>query len=155
MNRRKIDVIMSSILILVSVIILTSDRLVEGGMETDLGSMFLPRVVACFIMAFSLTIGISSLYKLIAQTAMADTEVINLRGLLGVACYIGLLLIYWFSMPYLGFIVSTIVVMFAVAWLLQGRNVAVISMLSIAMPLILYYGSISLLRVELPVWSIS
>ncbi|ARU90713.1 tripartite tricarboxylate transporter TctB family protein [Pseudomonas sp. M30-35] len=155
MNRRKIDVMMSSILILSSLVILTSDRLVDGGMETDLGSMFLPRIVACFIIALALMIGCSSLYKMISHASLAQAEVISFTGMLGILCYVGLLLIYWFSMPYVGFIISTSVVMFAVSWLLQGRNIVVILLLSIILPLVVYYGSSSLLRLELPVWSIT
>ena len=35
MDRRKIDVAFSSLLIVISFIILTGDNLVEGGMETE------------------------------------------------------------------------------------------------------------------------
>ncbi|MBQ0783899.1 MAG: tripartite tricarboxylate transporter TctB family protein, partial [Amphritea sp.] len=64
MDRRIIDIGFSTFLIIVSLIILTNDNLVEGGAESDLGSMFLPRVVAGLIILFAATIAIQSLRKL-------------------------------------------------------------------------------------------
>ena len=61
MDRRKIDVAMTSFLIVMSLIILISDDLVQGGVETDLGSMFLPRIVAIAIIdsrSVSLQVGV-------------------------------------------------------------------------------------------------
>lgn len=84
MNRRKLDVAFSSILIIVSLIILTSDGLVEGGMETDLGSMFLPRIVAGFILIFSATIGIQSLIRIFKGVALNGLERVDTEGFLGI-----------------------------------------------------------------------
>ncbi|MCW8884463.1 MAG: hypothetical protein OQK12_04290, partial [Motiliproteus sp.] len=66
MDRRKIDVVLSTFLIIASLIILTNDNLAEGGAESDLGIMFLPRIVAGLIIIFASTIAIQSLRNLAA-----------------------------------------------------------------------------------------
>ena len=65
MTRRHLDVIVCSILILGSVLILTLDGLAQGGVETQLGSLLMPRAVAVLIILFSLMIAIPSLLSLI------------------------------------------------------------------------------------------
>lgn len=150
MNRRKIDVALSATLIFVSIIILTNDNLVEGGMETDLGSMFLPRIVAVFIALFSANIGIKSLIKLKADTPLHELENINIKGFLGIGMYIAIFILYWFLTPILGFILTSSLAMLAVATLLGGRNWPVMLSVSVITPLLVFYGCENYLRVLLP-----
>lgn len=150
MNRRKIDVALSATLIVVSIIILTNDNLVEGGMETDLGSMFLPRIVAVFIAIFSANIGIKSLIKLQKNHPLGELETINTKGFLGVGMYIAIFILYWFLTPILGFILTSSLAMLAVATLLGGRNWPVMLSVSVITPLLVFYGCENYLRVLLP-----
>lgn len=150
MNRRKIDIGLSAFLILVSIIILTNDNLVEGGMETDLGSMFLPRIVAVFILMFSANIGIKSLIKLQKDTPLDELEFINTKGFLGIGIYIAIFIAYWFFTPILGFILTSSLAMIAIAILLGGRNWPVMLAVSVITPLFVFYGCENYLRVLLP-----
>ena len=155
MDRRIIDVVFSSALILFAVVILTGDGLVEGGVETDLGSLMLPRIVAMAIMAFSAMIAISSLINLLKKAPMGPLENVNTHGFLGVGVYIAILVAYWYLIPHIGFLFATPLVMFAIATLLGGRAWLVLGMVSIAVPTLVYYGSNQFLRVFLPAWSLS
>ena len=155
MDRRIIDVVFSSALIILSLVILTSERLVEGGVETDLGSLVLPRVVAAAIVFFSATIGISSMLSLLRRTPLGPLENINTKGFLGVAVYIAILTAYWYGMPRIGFLLATPVAMFAIAILLGGRSWLVMAVVSVVVPTLVYYGSNHFLRVFLPAWNLS
>ncbi|MBN3562287.1 tripartite tricarboxylate transporter TctB family protein [Aliamphritea spongicola] len=154
MDRRKVDVVLATVLIIISLIILTSDQLVEGGAETDLGSMFLPRIVAVLIIIFSATIGIESLKKLLQRKEMEDKELIVTNGYGGIFIYIGIFIAYWLLVPVLGFLVTTPFVMFSVALLLGGRNWIPITAVSVITPILIFYGSSHFLRVFLPTWSL-
>lgn len=155
MDRRKIDVVFTSFLILVSLIILSDDSLSQGGVETELGSLFLPRIVAVFIIIFSAFIGASSLLQLLRKAQQQEIERISLNGFLGVNIYVGIFIAYWFFVPYVGFLVATPLVMFAVAMLLGGRNWPAITAMSLVVPVLLFYGSSYFLRVFLPTWSLT
>ena len=155
MNRRKIDVGLSAVLIIVSLIILTNDNLVEGGMETDLGSMFLPRLVAVFIIMFSATIGIQSLVKMHKQEELGLLEYIDTTGFLGIGIYVAIFVLYWFLVPYTGFLITTPFVMMSIAVLLGGRSWLSMTAVSVITPLLVYYGCSNYLRVFLPTWSLS
>lgn len=154
MNRRKVDVVLSAVLITVSLIILTNDGLVEGGMETELGSMFVPRIIAFFILLFSGTIGFQSLMKMRKHEELAFVEHIDTTGFGGVALYFGIFILYWFAVPYVGFIVATPFTIFSVAYLLGGRKLLPIGIIAIVTPILIYYGCSQYLRVFLPTWSL-
>lgn len=139
----------------VSLIILTNDGLVEGGMETELGSMFVPRVIAICILIFSGTIGVQSLLKMRKNEELELVEYIDTVGFGGVAIYFGIFILYWLAVPYVGFIVATPFTIFSVAYLLGGRSWIPIGTVSIVTPIIIYYGCSQYLRVFLPTWSLS
>jgi len=154
MDRRKIDVVLATILIIISVIILTNDSLVEGGAESDLGSMFLPRVVAVLMIVFSATIAFQSLKHLSTGARAEGHEIIITTGFSGIFLYIGIFVAYWFAMPYVGFLVTTPIVMIAVAVLLGGRSWLPILATSVITPTIVFYVSREFLRVYLPTWNL-
>ncbi len=155
MNRRKIDVGLSAILITVSMIILTNDNLTKGGMETELGSMFLPRLIAVCIILFSGTLGAQSLVKLRKRKKLEITEYIDTAGFVGVGIYFSIFILYWLAVPHLGFLVATPFTVFAVACLLGGRSWIPMIAISIITPLLIFYGCSQYLRVFLPTWSLS
>lgn len=153
MDRRKIDVGMTSLLIIISLIILVDDGLVEGGVETDLGSLFLPRIVAVCIILISASIGIQSLRKLSAKAPFEEDEKINAEGFKGVGIYVLTFVFYWFAVPYVGFMIATPFAMFSIALLLGGRNLVPILLMSIITPISIFYLCREFLRVFLPTWS--
>lgn len=153
MDRRKIDVALSTFLIIISVIILTNDNLVEGGVESDLGTMFLPRVVAGLIILFAGTMALQSLRKLATGSKPEGAEIILTDGFSGIFMYIGIFVAYWLAVPHLGFMVTTPFIMMAVAVLLGGRNWLPMIAVSVITPVLIYFGSREFLRVYLPTWS--
>jgi len=153
-DRRKIDVVLSTLLIIASVIILTDDSLAEGGAESDLGILFLPRVVAGLMILFAGTIAIQSFLKLSKGAELEGLEKISTAGFSGIFIYIGIFIAYWLAVPHLGFIVTTPLVMLGVAVLLGGRNWLPLILLSVITPVLIYYGSREFLRVYLPTWSL-
>jgi putative tricarboxylic transport membrane protein len=153
-DRRKIDVVLSTLLIIASVIILTDDSLAEGGAESDLGILFLPRVVAGLMIFFAGTIAIQSFIKLSSRAELQDMEKISTAGFSGIFIYIGIFIAYWLAVPHLGFMVTTPLVMLSVAVLLGGRNWLPLISLSVITPVLIYYGSREFLRVYLPTWSL-
>lgn len=154
MDRRKIDVMMASGLIAISVIILTNDNLVQGGVETELGSLFLPRIVAACILIISALIGVDSLRRLRADAPYEEGEVINTEGFDGVIIYVLTFVFYWIAVPYFGFVVATPFAMFSIAYLLGGRNWIPIILMSLITPITIFYLCREFLRVFLPTWSL-
>lgn len=153
MTRRHLDVILCSVLVVVSVLILTLDGLAQGGVETQLGSMLMPRVVAALIILFSLMIGLPSLRRIVQDRPLLPGEVIDTEGLDGVAIYIAIFAAYWWALPVLGFLVSTPAVILAVAVLLGGRSWVPMIAMSLITPAVIFYGCRELIRVYLPEWS--
>ncbi|MCG8473645.1 MAG: tripartite tricarboxylate transporter TctB family protein [Desulfobacterales bacterium] len=154
MDRRKVDVIVGAVLTIMAVCILVRDDLVVGGLETDLGSMFLPRLLAWFIIAFSLTIGGQALLKIRRGAVREEQETIDTKGYLGIVYYVSIFASYWYLVDIFGFIVCTPFAMIAVMLLLGGRNWKVMLPLSVVAPVLVYYGCYNYLRVMLPVWSL-
>ncbi len=154
MDRRKIDVVLSTLLIIAAVIILTNDNLAEGGAQSDLGILFLPRVVAGLMILFAGTIAIQSFLKLAQGAEQEDLEKITTHGFSGIFIYVGIFVAYWLAVPHLGFLVTTPLVMLSVAILLGGRNWLPMIALSVITPILIDYGSREFLRVYLPTWSL-
>ncbi len=155
MDRRKIDVAFSALLIVIALIILTNEHLVEGGMETELGSMFVPRAIAVFILIFAGTIGVQALVHLKKAEKKTLAEHIDTTGFGGVAIYFAVFILYWLSVQHVGFIVATPFVIFAIAYLLGGRSWFRIGLVAIITPIIIHYACSMYLRVFLPTWSVS
>lgn len=154
MNRRYFDIVIGSVLITLSIIILTLDGLAEGGAETDLGTMFMPRVVAGFILIFSAMIAIPSLHQIMRSTPLTAQEKINTNGLGGVLIYIAIFVAYWWFLPLVGFIFATPIAMFTIAVLLGGRSWLAMSLVSVILPVVIFYGAREIIRVYLPEWSL-
>lgn len=153
MDRRKIEVVMTSFLIVVSIIILTNDNLSRGGVETELGSMFLPRLVAICMIAICATIGVQSFLQLSRGEVLTEEDRIDTSGFDGVAIYVGNFILYWFAVPYVGFLVATPVAMMVIAVLLGGRNWVPLIAMSLITPVAIFFLSREFLRVFLPTWS--
>lgn len=154
MDRRRIDVGLASALLIAALAVLTMDGFVVGGVEAELGSMFVPRMVAGFIALFALMIGIPSLTSLLQQRPPAAEEWIGTDGLGGAGLYVLIFFGYWWALPLVGFLVATPVVIFAIGLLLQGRNWIALAAVSVITPLIIFHVCQDLLRVYLPTWSL-
>lgn len=155
MDRRKIDIVLSALLIMMSIIILTNDHLVEGGSEAELSAIFLPRVVAGFILIFAAYLGIESLLKLSKGLPIQDAEKIQTSGFFGIVIYLAIFVLYWFAVPYVGFVITTPFIILAIAILLGGRNWLALVPLAVLLPLAVEYGARNFLSIYLPTWSLS
>src|SRR5699024_7151760 len=122
MDKRIAEVFTSIVLISVSLLILLNDNLVEGGIETDLGSMFLPRTIAVLILILSLAIAWPALKELVAKTPATQDDQIDIQGFSGILLYIAAIVGYWLMLPHLGFLISTLIVMFFVAWIFDCKH---------------------------------
>lgn len=154
MDKRKAELAASILIIFISAFIILNDNLVEGGVETDLGSMFLPRSLACLMILLALSMGYKSLKEIVKSKVVDVDEVIDINGFTGVFYYIGILFFYWLTMPYLGFMVSTFLVMISVAFLLGAKNWVRVMGMSIFLSAIIQYGAKEFLYVYLPTWNL-
>ena len=154
MDKRKAELAASILIIFISAFIILNDNLVEGGVETDLGSMFLPRSLAYLMILLALSMGYKSLKKIVKQNAVDANEIIDINGFSGVFYYVSILFFYWLTMPYLGFMVSTFLVMVSVAFLLGARNWVRVIVMSIFLSSIIQYGAKEFLYVYLPTWNL-
>lgn len=153
MSKPKLELCFALIMIGISISILFSDNLVEGGIETDLGSLFLPRVIAVIMIFLSIMIGRTSLNSIIAERKTQHRDVIELDGFSGVLLYVAALIAYWFALSYLGFVLSTLAVMLFVAYLFGARGATAwikVVLMSVVVTVGVDYGAREFLRVYLP-----
>ena len=154
LDKRKAEFFVSLLLMFFSIFILVSDELVEGGVETDLGSMFLPRFVAVIIIIFSLSIGVNSLKEMKKEKEINSNNYISLKGYSGIFLYLLSVFAYWLIMPYMGFMVSTILVMIFIAFLLGGKKWHKIIIIFSFIAISINYGTKEFLHVYLPAWNL-
>lgn len=154
MDRRIVDVALTSAMLVAALAILTMDGFVSGGVEAELDAMFLPRVVAALIGVFSLMICLPSLMGLLARRPADPEAWIKTDGLGGVLAYLAIFFTYWWVMPIVGFLVATPVVIFAISVLLNGRNWIAMAAVSVITPTLIFYACQNFLRVYLPGWSL-
>ncbi len=155
MDKPRVDVAFASAIILISILILSNDALVEGGAQTELGPLFLPRIVAAVMILLSLGIGLPALLGIVRRSGTVHPDEGGARDAFGVGLYLAILLGYWAVMPWVGFLVATPAAMMAIGWLLGARKWAAMLAISLITPLVIDYGSRTFLRVFLPVWSLS
>lgn len=153
MSRRHLDVGLCSVLVVISLVILLADGLAQGGVETQLGSMLMPRLVAVLIILLSLAIGVPSLRSIMIDRPLLPAERIDTSGLDGVLIYFAIFAAYWWALPTVGFLVATPFVIFSIAVLLGGRSWGSMVAMSVITPLLIFYGCRDLIRVYLPEWS--
>lgn len=153
MSKPKLELCFALVMIGMSMFILFSDNLVEGGIETDLGSLFLPRVVAVIMVFLSVMIARTSLNSIIVQRKTQHHEVIDLEGFSGVFLYIFTMVAYWLALSYFGFVLSTLAAMLFVAYIFGARGVKAwikVVLMSAVVTFGVDYGAKEFLRVYLP-----
>ena len=147
MQRRTIELTVMFLLVLVSLSILFLGKsMVDGGMESGMSPLFLPRIIAVLMLVFC-TMGI---YEAVKKQGAGGLE----TDLVSVAKHIGIFFIYFFVLPYIGFMVATSVMMFVIMYQMGGRNLLVMAVVSISGSVIIYYAGYHLLKVLLPVGSL-
>ncbi|WP_341667002.1 tripartite tricarboxylate transporter TctB family protein [Alcaligenes sp. SDU_A2] len=153
MVKPRINMAFSSAIILISILILSNDSLVSGGVQTELGSLFLPRIIAVLMIALALGIGLPALLGILRHTHATDSDG-RAHDAIGVCLYLAILLAYWAGIPWVGFMVATPLAMLAIGWLLGARKFLPLLAISVITPFVIDYGSRTFLRVFLPGWSL-
>src|SRR5690625_7919955 len=72
MQKHKSDLLLATLLWVASLYILLFDDFIEGGLETDLGSLFLPRAAALVVAVLALFIGGPAIKALRAEHGQSD-----------------------------------------------------------------------------------
>lgn len=162
MQKHKTDLLLATLLWVASLYILLFDDFIEGGLETDLGSLFLPRAAALVVAVLALFIGGPAIKALRAERGQSD-HVADQQGqpqteekegsLLWPMLYIVALIAYWFALPILGFVLSTILVVFFVAYIFNCSTAAdwlKVLIISLVIAFGLDYVTKKFLKVYLP-----
>lgn len=158
MQKHKSDLLLATLLWVASLYILLFDDFIEGGLETDLGSLFLPRAAALVMGFLALFIGVPAIKAMRAERThnkpIDDQQDEEQEGsLLWPLLYIAALIGYWFMLPYLGFVVSTILVVFFVAYIFNCSTAAdwlKVLIISLVIAFGLDYVTQKFLKVYLP-----
>ena len=107
-------------------------------------------IIACaLILIFDAVERIRSKGKPVAAAAASDEPKEEL-SYLRVVLVAALLLVWYFLMPVIGFIISTVIVMCVMSFLLGCRNRIVLIVFPVVFTLALYYSFVELLHVSLP-----
>src|SRR5690625_7399453 len=72
MQKHRSDLLLATLLWVASLYILLFDDFIEGGLETDLGSLFLPRAAALVVAVLALFIGGPAIKALRAEHGQSD-----------------------------------------------------------------------------------
>lgn len=144
-----------TIAILFSLFLMNIEKFVYGGIPGSISPVLLPKLIVALIVVLSIImIGTTILNKnkksahsTIIDKAIDGDEGVNQKL---IVIYISILLLYLLSLYVFGFILSTPLVMFAIMFLLGGRNMKVILPLVLISPLLFYYLCYHFLKVILP-----
>jgi hypothetical protein len=154
MERNKVDIIIGIVLCVFSLYFyIFAYEFIEGGMKSELGSMFLPRLTLFAIFCLSclmLLNAFRNIKKLNKQAGSNKKEYFNTRGYSNILKYTVVAFTYWLLMPYLGFLISTPLMMFSVMYLLSARKWLTMACVSITLTVALKYACYYGLKVLLP-----
>lgn len=157
MNKERSDIILSLLLIAVSAYILLSDGFVQGGLETDLGSVFLPRTVAVIMVLLSLSIIGTAVRAGRANIQKKELQTKPQLGYSGAILYMLAIVGYWLILPYLGFLISSVLAMLFVAYIFNCKGIVnwlKVLVMALVICIGLDYGTKAYLRVYLPTFSL-
>ena len=152
---RKVDLTIGiTIAILFSLFLMNIEKFVYGGIPGSISPVLLPKLIVALIVVLSIMIGTTILNKnkksahsTIIDKAIDGDEGVNQKL---IVIYISILLLYLLSLYVFGFMLSTPLVMFAIMFLLGGRNMKVILPLVLISPPLFYYLCYHFLKVILP-----
>jgi hypothetical protein len=161
MNKDFQDLIVGFVLFFLSLLfMLTMHNFVFGGFETKIGSLFFPKFVIFIILILStilVSIGfLKAIKKDFATTFKSDEQKlyeemsISEENSLNVLIYILFLFLYILLLYFLGFLLSTPLIIFFVMLILRGHNFTIMISISILVSFVIYYLCYYLMRVMLP-----
>lgn len=159
MKKYKSDLVLAALLLAVSLYILLFDDFIEGGLETDLGSLFLPRAAALVMAVLAIFLAIPAVKAFKKQVSAGSTTAEKERqpSMRWPLLYIAALIAYWWVLPHLGFVIATILVVLFVAYIFNcSRLIDWLKVLAVALVMSfgLDYVTQQFLKVYLPTFSL-
>lgn len=152
-NNILLDFISGSVVLILSslgMFIVKSNNL--DAMGYHYGPDFFPSLVLWLMISLSAILSIKSLYLLYSQRKKGlknPAITFNKNLVLKVLAFIALTISYAFAFVNIGFFVSTTILLFFVQILYGNRNLLKISIMSIALPIILYFVFNGLFKIPL------
>jgi|SRR5699024_1001970 len=138
-SKHQLDIFLSIVLILLSVLIFFTSQ----GMPPDAGGF--PKFLSLFLGVCALILLITSLKKNKIIKIKADKKAIFVFLLITIT-----LIIYYIALIYLGFIISSIILVFSILYIFEAANVIKNLIISVLIVMVIYYIFHKLLNVPLP-----
>lgn len=121
----------------------------RGPSDWSLSPGFFPRMSAAFIIGLSLLLAVVSIFRTTEGRKPRD-DAVQLKPYKYVIATILIIVIYILIMERLGYIPSTVIVLFAMMLLYGGRRWILLAVLAVAFPLFIYYFSLKVMYVLFP-----
>lgn len=165
MNKEFQNLIVGIALFFLSLLfLLTMHNFVYGGFETKIGSLLFPKFVISIILILSTILVIigflkvikkdfATTYKSEEQKLYEEMSVSEVNPL-NVLIYILLLFLYILLLYFIGFLLSTPLIIFFVMLILRGHNFKIIISVSILSSFVIYYLCYYLMRIMFPIGAI-
>lgn len=147
----KTDIFIGALIFAVSFpFLIMMPQFVSGGASSVTSPLSFPRFVISIVVALSLVLVITSYFwpKKHEKERLSATEARHRN--IYIPLYIAILFLYLVLLHYVGFLISTPVIMLMVAFLLQGRNFITLTVGSIIFTVGLYYVALKLMKIMLP-----
>lgn len=139
---------------------LNMHKYVYGGVQSSVGPLFFPKFVMTLVVALSLLLVGMEFFKKkkeavppsalqpegVKEAGGEEEEVNNWN----IVIYLGILFGYMAMLHFIGFLISTPIVMMAVAIILKGRNYITMTLMSIFFSVTLYYVALKMMKIILP-----
>ena len=143
------DILIGFILFVISFpFLLNMHHFVSGGTHSAVSPLDFPRFVMTLVVILSLVLMITGLFSSPKKKLEEITE--NPPNKVNTLIYLGILFLYLGLLHYVGFIISTPIVMTMVAYILNGRNFKVMVPGFIGFSVGLYYVALKLMKIILP-----
>jgi hypothetical protein len=156
------DLLIGIVLFLLSTLfLLTMHHFVSGGIKTEVGSLIFPQFTIASISLLSLILAIFGYLRTTEKFSSrfksgedelhrGTTNAVEKMNRNRIILYVFLLFGYFLMLYFLGFLISTPVILFLAMVLLRGQNLKVMISLSIVTALVIYYSAYYFMRVMLP-----
>jgi len=129
--------------------------------DFDMGTManpqpgLFPRIIGGFMVLFSSLVLISSLKKRGEKESLSGIwKALDLRSVFSVVIVIGCVSVYLVILDTVGFLLSSPPLVFALAWLMGGKNPIVNGIIGVVTSVVVYWVFWILMRIPIPLGNI-
>ncbi len=160
-HRNLADIIISLLLSCGSLAFLMNmHKFVYGGMKSTVGPLVFPRFVIIVAVILSFLLLLFALFKPAAKKQISPpagqscgpetAEALDSSSTKKSIIYVAVLFAYLIMLQFIGFLISTPIVLLVVAYILNGRNFKVLAPMSIIFSTTLYFVAARLMHIILP-----